>query len=266
MTVRRVRLLQTTLTTSSVTTRGRVLRRLLSGRRMRWANSVRCAGLLLSSLCAAALSAQSLAPGSLVRVDGLAAVVGGAEQGDPERIILRSDVELRARLLLLKHDPERGLFGELPASLLSATLEELIGEQLIAAEAERVQIAAPRGSEIAREREAMEREAGGHRLVAQLFGRLDASASELDDMARRRAVVGAFLRANLEGASMVSEAEIDARLRADAAKYAGVDPAQARAVVRAAIAKLALARNVERWVRMLRARTRVRVFALSQAP
>jgi hypothetical protein len=200
-----------------------------------------------------------------MRLDGVAAVLGGSEPGDPARTILRSDVELRARLSLLGRDPERGLFGELPGSLLNATLEELLGEQLIAAEAERVQIALPRAAEVAREKQAMEREAGGHRVVAQLLGRLDASARELEDLARRRALISAFLRANLEGVGMVTEGEIDQHLRVEAARYAGVEPAQARAIVRASIAKAALTRTVERWVRVLRARTRVRIFSVFEA-
>jgi hypothetical protein len=200
-----------------------------------------------------------------VLLDGVAAVLGGSEPGEPTRTILRSDVELRARLSLLARDSERGLFGELPGSLLAATLDELLGEQLIAAEAERVQIAQPRGSEVAREQQAIVDEAGGRRLVAQLLGRLDTSAPELETMARRRALIGAFLRANLEGATVVTEGQIDERLRTEAARYAGIDMAEARAIARASIAKTALARNIERWVRVLRARTRIRVFAIFEA-
>ncbi|HEY2734463.1 MAG TPA: hypothetical protein VGI70_10790, partial [Polyangiales bacterium] len=176
-------------------------------------------GLALSSLLvgtalrrAQAEPLASSAP-TLMRIDGIAAIVGGAEAGEVPRTILRSDVELRARLSLLGHDVAHALLGELPASLLAATLDELLGEQLIATEAERVQIAKPSPNEIARERREIEREAGGHRAVVQLLGRLDASGSELDVMAARRALISAFLRANLEGATIVTENEIDARLR-----------------------------------------------------
>jgi hypothetical protein len=203
--------------------------------------------------------------GSSILLDGVAAVLGGSEPGEATRTILRSDVELRARLSLLGHDAERGLFSELPGSLLAATLDELLGEQLIAAEAERVQIAQPRASEVAREQQAIVNEAGGRRVVAQLLGRLDAGARELETMARRRALIGAFLRANLEGATVVTEDQIDERLRVEHERYAGIEVVEARALVRASIAKNALARNVERWVRVLRARTRVRVFAFFEA-
>ena len=223
--------------------------------------------LVCGSLPAAAHAQPPLAaePGALVLLDGVAAVLGGSEPGEPTRTILRSDVELRARLSLLARDAERGLFGELPGSLLAATLDELLGEQLIAAEAERVQIAQPRRADVLREQQAIVNEAGGRRVVAQLLGRLDAADAEFEAMARRRALIGAFLRANLEGATVVTEDQINERLRVEAARYAGIEPAKARVIVRAAIAKAALARNIERWVRVLRARTRVRVFSIFEA-
>lgn len=195
-------------------------------------------------------------------LDGLAAVLGGTDPLEPPRAILRSDVELRARLSLLGHDSEHALFGDLPASLLRATLDELLGEQLIAIEAERVQIAAPRAAAVAQELAAMEREAGGHRTVMRLLARLDASQLELEAMARRRALISAFLRANLEGVTVVTDREIDQRLNAAPDRYAGESPAAIRVAVRAQLAKEALTRNIEHWVRVLRARTAVRIFAV----
>jgi len=196
-----------------------------------------------------------------VLIDGLAAVLGGTDPLDPPRPILQSDVELRARLALLPRDSERALFSELPRSLLKAALDELIGEQLIAIEAERVQIAVPRPSDIARELANIEREAGGRRVLVRLLARLDASQVELETMALRRAVISAFLRANLEGVNVVTDAEIDARMRAAGTSYVDESPEAARAAVRADLEQEALTRNIEHWVRVLRARTRVRVLA-----
>jgi hypothetical protein len=194
-------------------------------------------------------------------LDGLAAVLGGTDPLDPPRPILQSDVELCARLALLPRDSERALFAELPRSLLRATLDQLIGEQLIAIEAERVQIAAPRPADIARELSNIEREAGGRRALVRLLARLDASQVELEAMALRRAVISAFLRANLEGVNVATDAEVDARLRAAGDDFAGESRQSARAAVRALLEQEALTRNIEHWVRVLRARTRVRVLA-----
>lgn len=199
-------------------------------------------------------------------LDGLAAVLGGEKPLEPARIILQSDVELRARLLLLGRGSERALFGELPRSLLRATLAELIGEHLIAIEAERVRIAPPGAADVQRELEEIERQAGGHREVVRLLAWLEASRVELEVMAERRASIGAFLRANLEGVNVVTEAEVDARVRDDSARFAAETPMAARAAMRAALAKEALRRHIDHWVRVLRARTRVRIFAHYDSP
>jgi hypothetical protein len=236
-------------------------------------------GLALAQPIAFALP-PAAAGAQLVTLDGVAAIVGGAEPGETARTILRSDVELRARLALLRRDVTRALLGELPASLLAATLNELLGEQLIAAEAVRVQVAKPRPADIAREKLTLVQEAGGWHAVAQLLARFDVGDAELEDTARRRALISAFLRANLEGASVVTENQVDERLRADAAGSGNAlrikpgepgfvppssDPA-VRAAARAAISQEELARNIERWVRVLHARTRVRVLATFEVP
>jgi hypothetical protein len=60
---------------------------------------------------------------------------------------------------------------------------------------------------------------------------------------------------------VISEREVDARIAQDAARFAGRSPELVRAEVRANLARLALARNIERWVRVLRARVHVRIYA-----
>ena len=80
-------------------------------------------------------------------------------------------------------------------------------------------------------------------------------------MAERRALVGAFLRANLEGTTVITDREIEQHIARDPARYAGRNPASVRAEVRALLARASLARNIERWVRVLRARVPVRIYA-----
>lgn len=221
-----------------------------------------CSVLLLCCVRAHAQPPTAAQFGEPMLIDGLAAVLGGADALDTPRAILQSDVELRARLALLGRDAQRGLYMPLPHSLLRATLDELIGEQLIAVEAERVQIPAPRATDIGHELAVIERDAGGAGALAELLSRMDASRADLEAMALRRAMVSAFLRANLEGVTVVTEAEIDDRLRAEPDRFASERPEGMRAAVRAALAREALTRNIEHWVRVLRARTRVRVFAV----
>jgi hypothetical protein len=214
----------------------------------------------------AAAQAVSGSPvGARVLVDGVAAVLGGGSALEPARTILQSDVELRARLLLLNRGYERAFMPQLPRSLLAATLNELIGEHLIAIEAERVRIVLPGQTEVQRELLQIEREADGPIELMELLSWLGASQTELAAMAERRALIAAFLRANLEGVSVVTDAEVDARLQDDPQGYAAESPEAARAAARAAVAKEAFQRHIEHWVRVLRARTRVRVLAIYDA-
>jgi hypothetical protein len=194
------------------------------------------------------------------RIDGVAAAVGGAS-GESAELILQSDVELRARMLLLGRDREQALHGELPSGLLSAALRELIGEKLISREAERVQITRPTQAMVQQEKSRLLSSAGGAERVWSLLDRIGASPSELDAMAERRALVGAFLRANLEGTTVITDREIEQHIARDPARYAGRNPASVRAEVRALLARASLARNIERWVRVLRARVSVRIYA-----
>jgi hypothetical protein len=212
--------------------------------------------------------AQSVAPSSAssaaTRVDGVAAAIGGTatERAD---VILLSDVELRARMALLGRDPEQALRRELPTGLLSAALRELIGEHLIAREAERVQVAQPTAAGVAEERLRTLISAGGIERVTELLQQMGANASELDASAQRRALVGAFLRANLEGTTVITDREIDEGLASGGVRYAGVPTQAARAEVRAQLSRAALGRNIERWVRVLRARVPVRIYAAFEA-
>jgi len=193
-----------------------------------------------------------------LRLDGVAATVGGRSPGPNVTTILRSDVELRARLKL---SGRRGLGPQpqLPASLLSATLAEMIGEYLIVREARRIRSVAPAKAEVRAELSRLHDAAGGSERVTRLLTQLSADPTELARIARRRAAVAAFLRSNLEGATVVTEAEIDVVVAERAVE--GVPPARAREAVRRRLWRTALDRSIAHWVRVLRARTVVKVHA-----
>ncbi len=230
--------------------------------RTKTTSQVRSAGALGAGVWLVLLVCHARAEGPpVVRVDGLAALVGGNAPAAGVDVILRSDVELRARISLLGQDRERALSADLPAALLSATLMELVGEALIAREADRVQIAPPGQVEVQREKDRMTLMAGGSAWLQALTLHMGASASELDVIARRRALAAAFLSANLEGAMLITESEVEERYRVEQELYADADPAKVRELIRARLAKEALNRNIERWVRVLQARTPVRMFA-----
>ena len=194
------------------------------------------------------------------RMDGLAAVVGGTAPGPGVDIVLRSDVELRARMALSAGQPPDALIP-LPEGLLAASLSEIIGELLIAREARRVQVGRPSMADLLRERRRLERAAGGRQRLSELLRAVGASEQELQRIAQRRALVAAFLSANLEGATVVTDGELRRTYQEQAAAFEGVEPAQALAAIRARLTRERLDRTIERWVSVLRARTETRRFA-----
>jgi len=217
-------------------------------------------------LLASAVGAQQA-----VRLDGLAAVVGGEGPGAGVDVILRSDVQLRARIALAGRLRGALPTGAIPPGLLNATLEEIVGEHLIAREARRVQAASPSRADVSREYRRLVRSAGGRARMKALLSALSARPRELDEVAERRALVAAFLSANLEGATAVSASEVErayAAWQAEQAKQGpsvteteAASPAAVRARLRARLSKEALTRTIQRWVRVLRARMPVRVYA-----
>jgi len=204
------------------------------------------------------LLASSAAAQQGTRVDGIAAVVGASAPGPGADVILQSDVELRARLSLAASVADPGALDVLPSSLLRATLSQLIGESLIAREARRVQATAPDRADVERERKRLVRSAGGGDRVQRLLFALAASDDELDTIAQRRAQVGAFLSANLEGVTVVTERELARAYSSAGPELAGRTQEQAFAELRARLSKQALDRTIERWVTVLGARTPVR--------
>jgi hypothetical protein len=195
-----------------------------------------------------------------MRLDGLAAVVGGTAPGPEVDVVLRSDVELRARITLGPR--AHGLPpGQLPATLLQVSLREIIGELLIAREARRVQATSPSAEDVERERRRLEQSAGGPERLGALLKQQAADPSEVLVIARRRAQVVAFLSANLEGASVVTDSEVERAFAEDPARYQGRSLSEVREALRARLSARALEATIERWVHVLEARTATRVFA-----
>lgn len=213
----------------------------------------------LTVVIAALLPAQ-LASAQRVRVEGVAALVGGTTPGPGVVAILRSDVVLRARIALAGAS-DAPLSAPIPASLLAATLDEVIGEVLIAREADRLRAAQPAAEEVARERARLEAQAGGADALAAIVREEGVGEAELDAIARRRAYVGAFLRANLEGSTAVSDAQLVRLYESGDHPFTGRPLEEVREPLRMYAAQQALRRDVARWIEVLRRRTPVRVIA-----
>ena len=194
-------------------------------RALRGAMNVVLAFLLVAvSAASSRVSADpSQAPPQPTHLDGIAAIVGGIVPAPGVDVILQSDVELRARLERL------GTTGvaprdDLPPALLAAALNALVGEYVIAREARRLQVVRADAADLERERQRLMTSSGGPGRLQALLDTFGVQADEIEAAARRRALVAAFLRANLEGPTAATNGEL------------------------------------ERWVSLLRARTPLRIY------
>jgi hypothetical protein len=217
--------------------------------------ALRAAIIVVVASIASAAGAQSR------RADGVAAIVGGYSGGQGVSIILRSDVDLLARLLLAGEIGPSAATAEVPENLSAAAFDTIFGEVLIAREAERVRIRPSGDAAIARELARIEAEAGGAAAVSTLLDAMGASADELRELAARRAIVAAFLEANLESSSIVTTAEVERVYASGDHPFADQELAAVEGELRALIARRNLERAVRRWISVLRARTPFRVLA-----
>lgn len=192
------------------------------------------------------------------RLDGIVAIVGGHSPSLQSDVVLRSDVELRARLALAARAPDV-VIPELPEDLLAATLDQILGELVIAREAERLHAAQPTDTQIRRQRDEIARSVGGEDRLRALQLRLVIDPAEIDAIAERRAFVEAFLRANLEGSTLVSDAEVEERYARGDHPFSDRPIEEVREPLRAWLAAQALERDVRRWIQVLRGRTPIRI-------
>ncbi len=215
-----------------------------------------------SGLLTSAAQAQLVPIGPPLRVDGLAALVGGQAPGEGVLVILRSDVELRARLALLAGGASSAaatLSVPLSAELLQATLNELLGESLIAVEASRLGLSAPTEREVREQRARFA--LNGEVSFNELLDALGVGSDEVDAIAERRARVAAFLAVNLEGTLDVSESELVRAFETEDHPFQGLSYAEERARFSAWIAQKRLNEAVGRWVLSLKERIPHRVLA-----
>jgi len=190
-----------------------------------------------------------------LRVDGLAAVVGGLAPGKGVISIYRSDVELRARLSLLRAGAKAAALGPLPDSLLGASLDELVGEALVASEAARLSLARPSAGQIKGERQRLSWVVGGESELQSVVRTLGVSEGELMALAERKAVVSGFLAANLEGTLEISPNELAKAYAEEEHPFRDEPFEVARDPLRVWLAQRRMETAVGRWVESLKQRT-----------
>lgn len=213
----------------------------------------------LFSAWAGAAQAEAVALGKPIRVDGVAALVGGQAPGEGVLVILRSDVELRARLSLLAGGAGVALSTALTPDFLQATLSELLGEALITIEATRLGLSQPSAHEVQEQRARLA--LAGENNLTELLDGLGVAAEEIDAIAQQRAMVGAFLAVNLEGTLDVSETELVRAYETEEHPFQGLPYAEERARFSIWMAQKRLNEAVGRWVLSLKERIPHRVLA-----
>jgi hypothetical protein len=209
---------------------------------------------LVLCLASRARADEPVVEGAL-RVDGIAAVVGGLAPAEGVISILRSDVELRARIALAGAGATEPAFAPLPAALLRASLAELVGEALIASEAQRLALEAPSSDELASERNRLTLRAGGAARLTALLDALGVSKRELGVVIKRRAIVSGFLKANLEGTLEVTPAELARAYDAEDHPFRDRPLEEVAEPLRQWLAQRRLEQSVSNWVESLRGRT-----------
>ena len=193
--------------------------------------------------------------------DGIAAIVGAATPHADAEVLLHSDVDFRARMRLTRELGGRVPRGPVPPELLRASLDELVGEALLAREARRVQVGAPSTRALREERAALADLAGGVEAFAAVVSALGATEAEVAAMVERRALVRLFLDANLRGGTQVADAEVAALYESGEHPFLGQELDEVREPLRALIRRRRIETAVARWIEVLRARTIVRLVA-----
>jgi len=216
----------------------------------------------IASFCALHLAAPARVQAEAKLVgDGIAAIVGSTVPSKESEVILRSDVDLRARLLLLGRGGAETLERELTGALLAEVLRSLIDEALIIFEARRIDLPAPSQADIARERARLISAAGGEARIKQLMRRLSLRESDLTRIAQRRARVVGFLTAHLGDEGVVTEQALRERFEGGDHPFVGLSFEDAAAGLRLMIRDERITQAVADWVRVLRERVRVVVRA-----
>jgi len=204
-------------------------------------------------LTAALASVPAAAPGRVIEV-----VVATVQASPirPVRPITLTRLREEARVALVSRGATEAAFGRLDGPALTAALEWLIDQTLVAEEADRLLVAEVRRDEAAQELRRFRGRFGTPDEYARFLARNDLAEDELVVTLARTLRVQRFVEGRVGLSVKVSEPEIDEYLRA---RGVVPEPSAARDAVRAHLSEQRLAREVTKMVRDLRARATVRV-------
>lgn len=209
-----------------------------------------------------ALGLLLAAPGSVAARPVLAdRVVAVIETGDVgarvSDVVTASEVEVAARLALVERRSAAG--GAPSEGLRRAVLEQLVAEVLVFREAERLALAETSPEDVRRGHAALAERVGGEDALARFAEEVDLSAAEIDLLVARRVVVERFVQTNLRAGIEVSNEDVEREYAAGDHPFVGRPLADVRDALRAWLVETRFRAALDRWVRALRGRGRVRV-------
>jgi len=186
-------------------------------------------------------------------LDRMVATVEAGRGRSGRLLITLSDLRIEARILLVSQGAVGAADGPIPDDTLAATLEWLIAQHLLHAEAEQLGVTQVESSILEASVESL-RETLGEGFDSFLQ-RHELELSDLARILRRQLVVERYLRSRLRFAASVSEAEV--REAYDAAPHG--DWAEARPLLRAQLERRRQEQAVAALVSDLRSRAEVRI-------
>jgi hypothetical protein len=198
-------------------------------------------------------------------VDRVVAVVGSAgERGGEARIVTAFELEVEARLVLAERarSVASAATRELSDRLLESILETIVNHLLIEAEAERLELVSLDDEELRAERRAIDGRLGGEGGLERLRQALGAPADLVDAIVRRRVLVAAFLRGNVQLSVVVTDEEVEAAYRSGDHPFGNRGLEAVRPALEALITARQQRENLTRWLGEARSRTRVRLLGL----
>ncbi len=211
---------------------------------------------MLPLLLAAALAAEPAAPFTPGRVVEVVLATVQASPSRPVRPITLTRLREEARVALVARGATEAAFAPLDAKALSASLEWLIDQTLVAEEADRLLVAEVGRDEALAELQRFRARFASPEEFARVLSINDVVEEELLVALGRSLRVQRFVEGRVGLSVRVSEAEIDEYLRA---RGVGTDPSAARDAVRAHLGAQRLAAEVKKIVGDLRARATVRI-------
>jgi len=224
-------------------------------RSMHGSSRARRSGLTLT-LALAFSAAASVALAERVRLDGIAAIVGGTSPSAAAVVLLHSDVELEVVLGRARS----GADTSTPATNdeREAARERLIGRALLVHEAKRLRLDVVDDAHRTVEWRRFFELHGGARAVEAIASHLSLGPDELDRYVEADVIARGFALASAEQGGVVTEAEIEATFESGQHPFVGMDLESVREPLRALLLERRIETESVRWIERLRERVVVR--------